>query len=247
VSLRRRLNGSRRVPASRAAFSPASISGLVAWYDFSAANTRSGGTYTGVIDRGPLGVDLTPSGAAATVVEAGQNGLDYALFNSTLDGTWPEGTWVIGGGGCTVIAVCKATLSPYGILESTVNGTANTGVAMFTFGAGIRFRSRPLSLAVQVDDTESLPLDWAILRGEVDSGGSVEMRVAGESTGSANYPHTLAGMTDVVLGQGAGLGLFQQPFGELLMFNRRLTASESALIEAWLQAKWATPYYVGAS
>lgn|SRR5574343_514954 len=224
-----------------APFSPLSISGLVAWYDFSdittlfqdaartTAVTADGNPIGGVTDKGTGGFHLAQStDARRPSYKANiQNGLSIGRWTRATDtGMSLYNLSVADAQATTIIGVIKVTGTGYGWGG---NGTGNRN--------DLSLEASPFLYAGAVlSFAHSLPQPFNIYQA-IYNGASSALYTNGASTASGN-----AGTNNL---NGFWLGNNFGPnqsmtgdIGEIIIYDSALSVANRALIETYLNTKW---------
>jgi len=224
-------------------FNPSATPNLILWYRGDSVTT-SGGVVDSLVDLSTSTINATSSGAARPAYSAAS-----AAYNSkpalTFDGT--DDTITSGNinySNHTIFQVCQsagqAGYRPFyrrtGSATNIIDYCGHRTDAIFvrndaltasykTNAANWGVTANPITLRVQYGGTHATHLLWK-------NGASVTL-----STGTAGDPGTLATGPLKLMSDAATFT--QGTWAEFICYSRVLTASESALVEAYLQARYA--------
>jgi hypothetical protein len=234
------------VPAnlgSPGTFNPSATPGLLLWYRGDSVTT-SGGVVDSLVDLSTSAINATSSGAARpaySATDAAYNNRASLTFDGT-DDTITSGN--VNYSNHTIFQVCRsagqAGYRPFyrrtGAVTNDIDYCGHRTDAIFvrnnaltasykTNAANWGVTATPITLRVQYGGTHATHLLWK-------NGVSVAL-----STGTAGDPGTLATGPLKIMSDAATFT--QGTWAEYLCYSRVLTASESALVEAYLQNRYA--------
>lgn len=234
----------RRGPGNPAGvFSPSSLSGLLLWYRGDSVTT-SGGVVDSLVDLSTSAINATASGAARptySASDAAYNGRASLTFDGT-DDTITSGN--VNYSDHTIFQVCRsagqAGYRPFyrrnGAVTNIIDYCSHRTDAIFvrnnaltasykTNATNWGVTATPITLRVQYGGTHATHLLWK-------NGASVTL-----STGTAGDPGALA--TGPLKIMSDAVTFTQGTWAEFICYSRVLTAGESALVEAYLQNRYA--------
>lgn len=227
-----------RSPLDGGGFAPTSLSGLVAWYD---AATTSTGAVASWTDKSGNGNNATQgTGSAQPTCTANQlSGLNTLLFDGGDSLTLPSGLYSLANGDNTCFVVSK---------RNTETGSAEYDWSL-TEGGSVRHYSRFSATA-----GNNLYLNATVTTGGVSiSGGTntsyqIKSMFKSSTTLSIQINNATAttntnganenGIDGGSIGALAGSGFLTGGIGEIIMYNRALTAAEIVSINRYLSGKW---------
>lgn len=235
------------------AFTPASISGLSLWYDFSDATTYTapGGALSSIRDKSPAANNATGVGVIDT------SGAIFALpcVAPTLDLTLTtpftltdytvfcsQNTQVVGYSYCSWIVFNDGSnISTTGNgIYAAQGGTAGSSTQQSgQNGNGANALSVGNGLVTDGKHTLTYKMASPI--------SAQQWRVDGVNSPMSFYgtPSTVTSVVASHVGAGITQSFYlQRPnnrFGEILVYNRNLTSTEIAQVESYLKVKWGTP------
>lgn len=255
MALRRVTNANRRGPSGSAAvWTPASLSGLVAWFDFSdtgtltlataeitaAANKGTDTTLASIV-RGTTGPTLTTSG-----------GRTYAQFSAAgsanrLTGTWAAASFAAAAGVSVFwTGANTAGSGSNGVFEAHT-GAVNSGFNGYYTSAppntagtvcGVKGKTSVLS-QTQANLADTGWHQWDVLADTTNSVAAAD--TVADTTPGAAVTGDIVSVTDMMVGGLVGLFPGANAVGDLLVYNRRLSTTDRDLVRAYLKTKWATP------
>lgn len=236
------IHGRRGPGNSAGVFSPSSLSGLLLWYRGDSVTT-SGGVVDSLVDLSTSAINATSSGAARptySATDAAYNNRASLTFDG-IDDTITSAN--VNYSNHTIFQVCQsagqAGYRPFYRRQSAGNDIDYCGHrtdAIFvrnnaltasykTNAANWGVTASPITLRVQYGGTHATHLLWK-------NGASVTL-----SSGTANDPGALASGTLLLM---SDTGTFTQgTWAEFICYSRVLTTGESALVEAYLQNRYA--------
>lgn len=234
------------VPAnlgSPGTFNPSATPGLLLWYRGDSVTT-SGGVVDSLVDLSASAINATSSGAARptySATDAAYNLQPSLTFDGT-DDTITSGN--VNYTNHTIFQVCRsagqAGYRPFyrrtGAATNVIDYCGHRTDAIFvrndaltasykTNAANWGVTASPITLRVQYGGTHATHLLWK-------NGASVAL-----STGTAGDPGTLATGPLKIMSDAATFT--QGTWAEFICYSRVLTASESALVESYLQNRYA--------
>lgn len=232
------------VPSGAGGFNPLSISGLVAWYDFSAPTTlftdtgrttavsADAQTIKGVTDKGSTGAHLSEATNGPTYKVAIQNGRSVARFDGSND--------ILTSAAITVAQ--PMTILIAGALASTAGATrrftdANTGrciIGSSNVGPVWNLFAGSSQNTATTSDTSWHAHDVVI------NGAASNWRLDGTSIGTMNAgANSLS--TTIFLGRDNAAQFDALDYGELLIYDSALSAGNRAALDTYLKSRWGTP------
>lgn len=220
-------------------FTPASLSGLSAWYDpsDSATITQSSGLVSALADKSGNGNNATSSGAQRpTTGAANINSLNALSFTGTHVLTLPSGLYNIPNSAYTIFATFLSNTNTGQFLirglagasnfYALINDSADTQISISS-GSGatqIMFRKKDSAQHVLVMTKDS---STALTLG-LDNAAEYNI------SNSGNVSLTAFGIGGVNTS-----GSFNGLIGEILIYNRQLLESEISSVQNYLFTKWA--------
>ena len=232
-------------------FGASTITGMAAWYDASTASsiTSAGGLVTQLNDLSDNGLHLVAAGTARPTTGANTiNGLNTIDFNGTANVLKKTSVSVTATNAMTVFLVLYATatsaferffslndasddFSNATSIAAILRDNTNLGVSAYYHGAQMNSKAMTNNTAHQV--TSQRNGDSHIIRVDGSAG------TTKTGLGTANFGITIVSLGAYASGIDGGFGTFR--FGEAIWVNGVSSASDLALTEATLKAKWATP------
>ena len=237
-----------------AAFTPASISGLVAWYDFSDAATlftdsarttpvtADGDAIGGVTDKSTSGLSLGSSGTARPLYKASiQNSKSMVLYDDTDDSLSAAnvlGSRLFSTNQCAIYIVQKyVSGNTRGVFWKTTVDIVNTHLP-YTTKIYFDFKD-----AIPGRVSANTPAAWTstkIVEMHRAADGTQEIITNGASSVSAVTTTTLDTTRSGTLYIGGGDGIFGALYyGEIYIYKTAHDATNRALVRGYLNAKWA--------
>lgn len=237
-------DGDRMLWVDAAAFSPASVSGLVCWYDFSdAANyTLVSGAYSAVTDKSGNGHNLSQSTPASrpTQQAAAQNGLNTARFTATGNQKMAIASPVNIGASYSVFTVCRrAGPSGTGVIELLgYTGAANSTTLEWWTSSIVYLGSTQgyLNAGTQASTDYNLISATAATN---PTNSNVYFNAANIKTGVFTGTPLPSSVFDVF-----GWGDVTHSNGEIaevLFYSGVVGNTDRLAIESYLKSKWGTP------
>ncbi len=223
-----------------AQFAPTQIANLAGWYDGADPTTivQSAGAVSAWLDKsGQSNTLIQPTGANRPLfTTAGINGLSSVSFNAgpSMYSANPAFSANFFNESTTFIVANQAnSTQTASIAYSGVLGTGPLWYLQLTAGGRTTFDFDGTANQIAVADVATGPAMWTAA-GSV-SGGQQFLRKNGNLLGSRSGPTAaLSGSHALAL----GLTKYSGQLGEMLVYNRFLTASESAEVEGYLACKW---------
>lgn len=212
--------------AAGGAWSPASLSGLVAWYDASdaATITQSAGAVSAWADKSGNGYNLAQDSAPArpTTGAATQNSLNVLVFDGNDD--LRASTAAIANGSSTFYLVARFTTDNRWL---ATNGGA---WQWFGFGSWYAGASGPsISPAASTDTWYALGVQFA--------GASSWMRRNGSQVAAGN-PGANTTIQNLSVGSRFAGWYVTGQLGEVIVVGGSLTTGERSSLESYLMTKW---------
>lgn len=209
-------------------FSPTDFSGLVGWWDASAAGsiTSTGSNLTTWADLSSSGADLSPVGTVTTGLRT-ENGLN-----------------VIGYAGSAALTGSLTLSQPFSIFLVCVVDDSLAGAYHFVWGdpaLGLRIDTAYASAGTELYGagfaTQSV---FCQLTG-IYNGSSSE--VYGDGANSAAGNAGTSGITSIRINGRPGDGSFANngAIGEIVVYDSALGTTDRQAVESYLKAKWGTP------
>jgi len=232
--------------------SPLDISGCVGWWDSSdLSSMKQNSDGTGSVaagdpvgywaDKSTTGAHVTGSGTARPTLSAtGFNSRQALVFNgSTTNLSRASYTATNSLSGLTRIAVCAHTTNTTGALSRVFDGGSD--FFLFMNGSARSYVSNGTShVSFLISGSNVLP---AGLYADVYSNSAISLYSSGAAivgTVSGTIPATTGGGTPSIhIGSNVGANFFWNgPIAEYIIFNRALSRSELARVEAYLAQRW---------
>lgn len=226
-------------------FTPTSIAGLVAWFDFSdittlwkdtgrtSAVTADADIIKGVTDKSTSGWHLSEATNGPTYKVNITGGKSVARFNGTTSVL--AGAAVTASQPNTLLIVTKQVAHHGSVGTGFVDGTtarqivySDQATNKWSYYAGT------LQVSATSSDTTTFHVHSVVFNGVSSS-----YRVDGTSVSTAN-PGANA-LTALVLGRDSTTNFFQIDLGEWLLYTGAVSTPNLVLLEAYLKAKWGTP------
>lgn len=224
---------------------PTSISGLVAWYDFSditslwqdtgltSAVTADGQSIKGVTDKSGGGLDLTEATAPPTYKASIQNGRSIARFAAASSNKLTRALTPSTSQPFTVLAVAKATASA--ATKVIFNGNTSNHGMFITATTGTLGLINTSNFTGSTDRTGAFHVFSGLFN---NASSQIWTDGASEATGSIGSSLALAGTRLGIRQDGSS------PFGgdiaEVLLYSS-MSSADRATVEAYLKARWGTP------
>lgn len=234
-----------------AAFSPSSLAGLVGWWDFADASTLTLATaeVTAVANKGTdLYVDLVKGTTGPTLTTSG--GRTYAQFAATgsanrLTGTWDAASFAAATGVSVFWSGSNTAGAGSNGLFEAHTGAVNSGFNAY-FGTvsatGMTASAKGKTSALAVSQSNLPDTGWHQFDMFSDAANTVTSTDGTpDATPASGSTGDIVSVTDMVVGGLVGIFPGTNAVGELLVYNRRLSAAEAAEVRAYLKPKWSTP------
>jgi len=222
-------------------FTPPDISDLTGWWDISDSTTvtEAGGLVSQWDDKSGNSYNLiqTTTAQKPTLLTADQNGLDTLSFVYT------------GSGGSYSMAIASATIAtqPLTMLVALLSGDGSTSGQCNVYGAGgtrcdyydftaSESDRHRIYGGVQLKYNEDIGHQWNQLT-NLYNGASSYMRVNGTEKVSGNAG--TSSQADLALGSDND-GNQSLKYGEIICYDKELSASELTSVENYLKDKWDT-------
>jgi hypothetical protein len=224
-------------------FSPASISGLLAWYDFNnAGNTVVSGGYSNVLDLSGNGYHLSQSTAEnrPTQQVSAQNGLNTARFTSTNSQRMSLAITLTLGNTYTCFAVCRRSgPTGTGVVEllgntssgndATIEWWTNTIIYLASTQGYINAGSQTSTAYNMLSATAAVNPTFSNI---YFNGVNIKSAVF-SNTGLLDSNCNVFGWADNTYCNGE--------VAEVLFYSGVLSSANRTAVEVYLRSKWATP------
>jgi hypothetical protein len=245
IASRNRKSSRRRYRLAGSQFTPLSITGLLAWYDFSDQGTLFTDTarttmvtadtdvIKGVADKSGGAIHLSEATNGPQYKVAVQNGRSVALFDGTDDILTSASITVAQP--FTIIIAAQAVVLEGGGASNTEFIDANTGRAIiYATGPGTNWGYFAGTAAVAgTRDT-----NFNIFTG-IFNGASSNLRVNAVSI-STSTPNTGGLSTTIFLGRDSGTNFYNVRHGEVAIYDSALSGANLTSAESYFRTKWGT-------
>jgi hypothetical protein len=214
-----------------AAFSPADIAGLVAWYDASDAGsiTESGGLVSQLDDLSGNGYHLT-QGTGANQPSTGTRTMGTEALNAIEFASGKYLSRTIGNGNYAR----TFTLTASGVLDynnpSSISAILRNDASA---GYGSFYNNTPRAFAAAADGA-----DHCVVTQRDGDGSSVWINGGSATTASGLGTTALAVVTIVMGGETAGTANLDGMIGELIWYSSALGTTDRETVRDHLNAKW---------
>ena len=226
------------------------LSGLTAWYDFSDSTylTLSSTAIRQALDRSGNGNDtaVQGTGSARPTFTASQiNGLSAGVFDGGDTLALPAALYTIPAGNNTIFTVA----APTDLGQGAVIEFSESADSVETIRYGLTTNSVAYKNYTAPGILESLTFDTLVpnIITVFRSGTTESISINGGTAVTDSSGGNVTGISSAYLGSSAGdVPFFTGKLGEVLVYNRALTAAEITSVQNYLSAKWsvalATPF-----
>lgn len=220
------------------AFTPASLTGLGAWYKADALALSNGAAVTSWADSGSGGFTATQAtGAKQPTFQTAQvNGLPAVLFNVTNHQYLTSGADTTFASGCTLFAVVNPTV--VNIFQAIVGPSSTNGFEYLLTTAGKQRISGPtLSATATTAQTAGA---WTRFSVDYDASSAFHFFNKGTADGNSTVALATTGTNTMVIGaHNAGVTQWWSGYiAEIITYGRVLNGTERGQVDTYLSAKY---------